>query len=112
MSNYAVVSVFEESLESQNDNLGHDIAPMDGLPTFRKIMIECVSYLDTDTDNPVYGVNWGTFKPFIKTGWNFKESPAMRIPEKHTCIAVHTDLSYNFVCYDRRQNYVLHYVAA
>lgn len=109
-TNYAVLAALEESLESQNDNLGIDIAPMEGRPTFRKIPITRVGYLDQDTDNPIYGINFGTFYFYVRTGWHFRRSPAMKLPERHTVLAVHEDTSWQTCCYNRRDNWVLYHV--
>lgn len=108
-TNYAVLGTLQEILESQNDNLGNDVAPMDGhnKVLFRSGPVEFIKELDTDTTNPVYGINWGEFKTAGLRGWWMKETQIDEVPGQHTVSATHTDCSFNFLCRNRRRNFVL-----
>ena len=106
-TNYAVVGTMEELLEAQNDNLGKDIASMDGKTLFRGIPIVFVKELDLDTTNPVYGINWGEFGAMGLRGWWLKETVVGMVAGQHTVGAVHTDCTFNFLCRNRRRNWVL-----
>jgi hypothetical protein len=61
-SNYAVIGALEEVLEAQNDDLGEDVASMDGRAVFRRSPVNYVPKLDADTTGPVYGHELGHFQ--------------------------------------------------
>jgi hypothetical protein len=96
--------------EQQNDNLGQDLASMDGMITFRRHPTVYIPYLDADTDNPIYGIDHSTFHPVILKGEFLRESE----PEKMTGAGMHNtwsvfvDLTINFMCIDRQRNMVLY----
>lgn len=106
-SNYAVIGGLEEQLAAQNDNLGNDVAAKDGMATFRRTPVQYVPKLDADTTGPVYGINWGTFKTYILSGWWLRESKIDMVPGQHTVAQVHVDSSFNWIMKDRRRNFVL-----
>jgi len=106
-TNYAVEATLVEILESQNDNLGQDIAPMEGRATFKRATIVSVDELDLDTTNPVYGINWGIFGCMGLKGAYGKETVEARVAGQHTVSATHTDWTFNTLCRDRRRNGVL-----
>jgi hypothetical protein len=104
----SVFSTFEDVGESQNENLGRDIASVNGFDlSFRGHPIRWVPALDTDTQNPVYGVDHSTFMPVCLKGDYLRESDAKPVPFQHNCYAIFVDLTYNYLCFDRRRNWVL-----
>lgn len=106
-TNYDVLGTLEELLEAQNDNLGNDIASQDGRPVFRRTPVEWVPKLDDDSDDPVYGMNWGVFKPTFLKGEFLREDGPSIVAGQHTTYAVHVDCTYNFECRNRRLCFVL-----
>jgi hypothetical protein len=106
-TNYSVLGPLEEALESQNDNLGNDIASQDGETHFRKVPVRWVPFLEADTTNPVYGIDWGVFKTIILKGWWLKETAIPIYPGQHTISAHFLDSTYNWTVYDRRRLFVL-----
>ena len=106
-SNYATIGPMEEALESQNENLGNDLASKDGMTIFRRVPVTWVPILDRDTTNPVYGINWGVFKTYILRGWWLKETAVPIMPGQHTVSAQFLDCSYQWVAKDRRRHMVL-----
>lgn len=104
---YGVIGPLEEAAESQNDNLGHDIASMDGMTLFRRVPVMWVPKLEADTTNPVYGINWGLFKTFILSGWWLRETSVPIMPGQHTVAAQFVDLTYQFALRDRRRHFVI-----
>src|SRR5205085_1272842 len=106
-TNYAVIGTLEEILESQNDNLGNDIAPEDGKVIFRRAPMTFVRELDDDTTNPVYGIDWGVFKTAGLRGFWMRETVEDRRAAQHLVAATHTDCSFNWICYDRRRCFVV-----
>ena len=105
-TNYAVVGRMEELLESQNDSLGNDIASKDGQVMFRKMPVEYVPYLDADTTNPVYGLNWGEFKVKNLKSWWMQETVLDKTPGQHTVISVFFDCTYQIMTYNRRSHFI------
>ena len=107
--NETTISGFEDIGESQNENLGRDIASIDGgYLTFRKNPIRWIPYLDADTSNPVYFINHATFFPVCLAGDYLHESEPIRSNTQHDWFTVHVDMSYNYLCLDRRRNGVLY----
>lgn len=105
--NESVISTIEDIGEGQNENLGRDIASMDGTMVFRKGPILWVPKLDDDTTNPVYAIDHSTFYPVILKGDYLREGDAKQSPNQHNTYQVFVDLSYNYLCVDRRRNGVL-----
>ena len=106
-TNYGVIGPMEELLQSQNENLGTDIAKYDGEATFRRVPVRWVPKLEADTTNPVYGINWGVYKTYILQGWWLKETNVPIYPGQHTLSAFFVDCTYQWVCKDRRRNFVI-----
>jgi hypothetical protein len=106
-TNYGVIGPLEEALESQNDNLGNDVASKDGQVMFRRTTVTWVPILERDTTNPFYGVNWGSFKTMILNGWWMKETNVPIYPGQHTVSAHFLDSTYNFVARNRRCHFVI-----
>jgi len=111
-TDYTVLGTLEELLESQNDNLGNDVASKDGNTVFRRTPVVWVPFFDNnsgtvDTTNPIYGINWSVFKPCFLSGEYMKETKVSPHPLHHRTITQYTDCTYNFFCVDRRRNFVL-----
>lgn len=106
--NYDVIGPLEEAVEAQNDNLGNNIASKDGTVNFRQVPVKYVPYLDADATDPVYGINWGVFKPVFLSGEYMNETTVPRAANQHTTTQVHVDLTANYECRDRRRLFVLY----
>ena len=104
--NEASLRAFENVGESQNENLGRDIASMDGTITFRKFPIIYTPVLDADTTDPIYGIDHSTLFVHVLEGWEMKESEVIMHPTNHNIFSVHVDTTLNTVCVDRRRNWV------
>lgn len=104
--NEVTISAIEDVGESQNENLGRDIASMDDQIVFKKHTINYVPYLDSDTSYPIYMLDTDTIVPFILKGDYLRETDAVRSPRQHNMFEVHVDLSINFICVNRRANAV------
>jgi hypothetical protein len=106
--NEATVSTIEEVGESQNENLGRDIASLDGVNmAFRGFPLRYVPKLDADTTDPVYFIDHGTWQVCALAGDWMRETDPIRDPDKHDWWTVYLDCTYNFLCFDRRRNGVL-----
>lgn len=106
--NEATISAFEDLGESQNENLGRDVAPMDGQITFHKNPLIYVAQLDSDTTNPVYQIDHTTFSVCAQKGNWMRETEVMRDPFKKDWYYVPIDLGYNYLCTDRRRNAIFY----
>lgn len=93
--------------EAQNENLGRDIASMDGTLTFRKNPIVWVPKLDADTENPIYMLNFAWFAPVFLEGDYMRESAPMLSALQHNVFVVHVDLTGNILCTNRRAQAVI-----
>jgi len=108
----SVIEKFEIFVEGRNDNLGMDLGKVDGGDiTFKRSPIIWVPYLETnDTTDPIYGLNWETFFPVTQPGAGGKEGLVWNAPEKaphqHTTFNVHGDGWSQFICSNRRGNFV------
>ena len=109
-TNEAVVAGFEEIGESQNENIGRDLASMDGQMTFHKNAIIYVPQLDSDTANPVYQIEHESFKVLAQKGNWLRETEVLRDPERSDWFYIPVNLGYNYWCDDRRRQAV-YYVA-
>lgn len=105
--NETTIASIENVGESQNENLGRDIASMDGTMVFKKHPIIYVPTLDAVTTNPVYMIDHSTFTPVVLKGDFLRESAAKECPTNHNLYEIFVDLTYNYVCIDRRRNAVL-----
>lgn len=94
-------------LESQNENLGSDLDSQNGRPTFQETKVVWVPELDQDTTNPLYGLNWGEFKTAIHGNWWMKETVIDKVPGQHTVSSVYVDATFNYLCRNRRRNFVI-----
>lgn len=114
---------FETAGEGQNENLGRDLAPfgnykdgmqnIEGVLTFRRHPLIWVPQLD-DTSvftssiatNPIYGIDHSTFYPVCLAGDFLRESEVLRSPNQHNVYRIFVDLTYNYLCVDRRRNQI------
>jgi hypothetical protein len=113
---------FETVGEAQNENLGRDLAPYDGgilskrgitgvaefagELTFRRRPLVYAPRLDSDADDPVYGIDHSRFYFHVCKACDMKETPAIRHPAKHNVYQVFKDLRGNYCCVDRRAQFV------
>ena len=102
----ATLSGFEDIGEGQNENLGRDIASMDGTTTFRRNPMIWVPKLDERSDAPVYMIDHSTFYPVCLKGDYLRESEARCNPSNHNVYNIFVDMTYNYLCVDRRRNAV------
>jgi len=106
-TNYDVIGPLEEVLEAQNDNLGNDIASKDGQLLFRQVPVTWCPFLEDRAGDPIYGINWGQFKPAFLSGEYLREEGPVKASNQHTVFQTHVDTTMNLYCTDRRRNFVL-----
>jgi hypothetical protein len=104
---YAVTEPLERLAEDRNENLGMDVARYRNQVTVAGVPMRWVPYLDaTDSTEPLYGVNWAKFRPFVKTGVNMRRNPPKQSPRQHDTREVHIDHCENYIATDRRCHFV------
>jgi hypothetical protein len=101
--NDETIVAYEELAQAQNDNLGADLQPFQGVTTFRKIPVKYAPLLDSDTSDPIYLVNHDHFYPVIRDGeWEREEEP-MTDQATPTVLTVNIFGYYLIFCDNRRE---------
>lgn len=106
-TNDTVVGLMEEILEENNMNLGNDIASKDGRTTFKSTPITYAPYLDDDSSDPVYLLDWKWLAVGVMAGWENNLTKPYMVPGKHLVRRVDLDASMNMVCTDPRRQGVI-----
>lgn len=106
-TSYGVIGAMELLLEAQNDNLGNDVASKDGRVTFRQTPVTWCPQLEGRAGDPVYGINWGSFRPVFLSGEYMREEGPTKASNQHTVFVTHIDTTMNLQCTNRRANFVL-----
>lgn len=91
--------------EAQNENLGRDLASMDGKMTFRGVPIIEVPTLGATsiTNYPIYMIDHKYMNALtLKGSWNRITGPSSEHTGSHSVFAVFYDFSWNIICTDRR----------
>jgi hypothetical protein len=99
------ISGIEDLGTAQNDNLGPDIAQMDGTMVFKGHPIVWVPYLDDNAasgSNPVYMIDHTAFKVVVLRENYMRRTGPQRAAKQHNVYEVFRDLSYNFCCTNLR----------
>lgn len=116
---YEVIQKLEEILETQNSNLGNDVASKDGDLIFRKTPMVWVPYLDENHDptagvatndlgkNPVYGIDLGAFQMVYMRGKFMRRTQPIIAPDQHSVRHVHWDTWMQYRCFNRRTSFVV-----
>lgn len=108
-TNWTGRQVLKRVLMGNNDNLGYDLDPV-GNPMLRRQPIEWVPYLDSDTTNPYYGIDWSTFGIKAHKKWWEKQTGPRDCPGARNSVVTDWDTICNFMCTNRRHNWVMYEV--
>jgi len=100
--NEVTIAALETLGEAQNENLGRDLASMDGMITFRKNPLVYVPYLDADTTDPVRMINWNSFHINFLKGEYLRQDGPQKKADAHNVFEAHIDLTWNTDCDNRR----------
>jgi len=104
---YAVQEPLERLAETRNDKLGSDVARYMDKVTVGGTPLMWVPYLEAnDSTDPVYGVNYKVFRPFVKKGADMRRNKPKPAARQHSVREVHIDHWMNYICYDRRSTWV------
>lgn len=106
-TNYPVYGAFVEVAESQNDDLGPDIASMERKVMFNRAKLDWLPALEDDTTNPIYRVQWSNMFAARMGGFWEKEIPVPLNPQQPTVASTHIVTRTQLVCDDRRRQGVI-----
>lgn len=102
-TNYNVWELLVELAQNQNDRLGPDVTALEGRVMFHGRLIAYVPYLDSDANDPFYGINWGKVKFMFLKGEFMNELSPRDIPYQPRSYAHWIDTSFNLVCFNPRE---------
>lgn len=105
--NLLTVQQFENQLRLQNDSLGDDVAWESGRAKFKMTPLTDVAALDSNTRNPIIGINWGLLRNWVQQGWWFRpevmaaaNQPLVVLALEYICMNIGTEnrreLGFNF----------------
>lgn len=110
-ANNDVLKSMTSMLLLADDKVGYDLGKYAGAVAFNRIPFMYCDILDTDATgwdvhtigtDTVYGVNWNFFEAVVLKGDNFRETPPAPDADNHNFIKSFVDLTYNYVCLNRR----------
>lgn len=103
----AVIGLMEEILEDQNMNLGDDLDSKGGRTKFKSTPVQWAPYLDADSQNPVYMLDWKKLAVGILTGWENNLGKPYMVKDKHNVRRIDLDCSMNMICTSLRHQAVI-----
>jgi hypothetical protein len=106
--NSDTIGLFEEILEDQNTSLGNDVASKDGRVLFKGTPVTYAPYLDDDSTDPIYMIDWSTLGVGCMAGWENNLTAPYMVPNKHLVSRVDMDASLNMSCTDLRKQCVIY----
>jgi hypothetical protein len=106
-TNSDVLDEVEELAHKSDDKIGYDLGKYAGNVIFKGIPFLYVDVLDTELTyvygkNPIFGINHSHFYPIVLSGENFTWSKPMNQVGQNLELTVYLDLSYAYVCDNRR----------
>jgi len=112
-TNFTRLAQIEEVAQDQNDSIGLDVGYAAGKALFRGLPIDPLDVLDTDTTNPIYGVNFDNLHFVHLDGEFMVESAPIMDRYQHLVYTVFCDTTGNLICTNRKKaGFVLSSVAA
>ncbi len=107
-TNNSVLMTMEEILEDQNMNLGNDMDSKGGRVMFKGSPVIYVPYLNNDTENPIYMLDWKWLTIGCLSGWENNLSKPYQLGDMHLVNRVDLDATLQMVCTDLRRQSVFH----
>lgn len=106
-TNDKVLTELEDLATKSDDRLGNDLGKYAGAIIYKGIPLVYVDSLDTELTyvygaNPIFGVNHEHFFPMILANEFFRWNKPMKKVGQHNVLTVYLDLSYAYVCKNRR----------
>lgn len=106
-TNSAVLDELEDIARKSDDRVGSDLGKYAGSTIYKGIPFVYVDLLDTAKQyvygkDPIYGVNHSHFYPAVLSGEYFRVNEPMSKVGNHNVLTVYVDLSYCYICDNRR----------
>lgn len=108
LTNLNVLQELETILESQNMNLGNDVASKDGKTLFKGTPVDYIPMLDADSQDPIYMIDWKTLVFGTVSGWDKKVSAPKEDNAAHNTMKGFLDMACEMVCTNLRNQAVIH----
>jgi hypothetical protein len=105
-TNLDTIILLEEYLKTQNMNNGTDLGFYSGKVTFKGTPVQYAPYLDNDTSDPVYFLDWKWLAMGVQSGWVENITPPYMVPGKHLVKRVDLDATMEVVSTNRRRQAV------
>lgn len=104
---FRVSEPLERLAENRNENHGNDLARYMENVVINGVPVIPVHYLHSnDTNDPLYGVDWSVFRPFVQKGKNMRRMGPVIAPRQHDVRTIHYDTFMNYACLNRRKCWV------
>lgn len=97
------IGLFEEALEAQNMNLGNDVASKDGRTLFKGTPATYAPFLNDDSTDPIYMLDWNTLAVGVMAGWAENLCAPYMVPGMSKVRRVDLDASFNMICTNLRK---------
>jgi hypothetical protein len=107
-TNDTVVGLLEELIEAQDTNLGFDLDSRGGRVVFKGTPVVYAPFLDSDTSNPVYMLDWNWLAIGVLEGWENQLTAPYMVPGKHLVRRVDLDATLQMICTNLRRQGVLY----
>ena len=106
--NDPTIGLMEELIETQDMDLGFDLASRDGRVVFKGTPLVYAPFLDNDAQNPVYMLDWNWLAIGVLAGWENQLTAPYMVPGKHLVRRVDLDATLQMVCTNLRRQGVLY----
>ncbi len=106
--NDTTIGLCEELLEQQNTNLGSDLDSQGGRAVFKGSPLVYAPFLDADTQDPVYMLDWKWLAIGVLEGWENQLTAPYMVPNMHLVRRVDLDATMQMVCTNLRRQGVLY----
>lgn len=111
-TNDSVLGQMERYLKAQNMSLGNDLVSTDGRTLFKGTPLTYAPYLDEDTTDPIYMLDWKHLGLGVLSGWEKNLSQPYMVPDMHNVMRVDLDATMNMAVTDLRRQAVIAKAAA
>ncbi len=103
-----VIEPLERLAETRNQNLGSDLAMYMGEVTIGRTPLKTSFWLqNNDSSYPVYGLDFGKFRPVIQRQLNMVRGKPQPVPGQDFVRRVTLHHGMNWTCVDRRRQFVI-----
>jgi len=92
-----------DAATKQNDRVGADLATYDGKTLWFGHPIVHIPKLDADSTNPLIMCDLAWMHMVVLKGDYLRQTGPEHLSDKHNVIVTHVDLTYQFICTNRRQ---------